>query len=208
MIGILPLFAQINQLWYALPLIVSVSLVYAATRHEYMEPILGHAIRFGAWIGGFMLATVALRVYQSRHRTDAEQVVRTQCPATRRTTLIAGVVGFPAGLLAGLLGIGGGIWAVPSQNMGLGVRLRNAIANSACMIVFVAIGAAIVQSVAVERMSDLRAIDGWSLTLFLAPGALLGGWIGAGLTHRIPTGGLRLAVNLLLAAAGLRLLLG
>ena len=76
------------------------------------------------------------------------------------------------------------------------------------MIVFVAIGAAIVQSVAVYRMPDLRAMDGWMLTLFLAPGALLGGWIGAGLTHRIPSGGLRIAVNLLLTAAGLRLLLG
>ena len=28
------------RLWYAVPLIVAVSLVYAATRHELMEPIL------------------------------------------------------------------------------------------------------------------------------------------------------------------------
>ena len=45
---------MINQLWYAAPLIVSVSLVYAATRHEMMEHILGHALRFGLWIVGFM----------------------------------------------------------------------------------------------------------------------------------------------------------
>ena len=45
------------------------------------------------------------------------------------------------------------------------------------------------------------------MAVFLAPGALLGGWIGAGLTHRISTGGLRIAVNLLMAAAGARLLL-
>ena len=43
-----------NLLWYALPLIVAVSLVYAATRHEEMAPILGHAVRIGVWIVGFM----------------------------------------------------------------------------------------------------------------------------------------------------------
>ncbi|MCA9246181.1 MAG: hypothetical protein KDA42_03670 [Planctomycetales bacterium] len=56
MIGSLVLLGEISQLWYALPLIVTVSLVYAATRHERMEPILAHALRFGGWIGGFMLA--------------------------------------------------------------------------------------------------------------------------------------------------------
>jgi hypothetical protein len=44
----------INQLWYALPLIVAISLVYAATRHEAMTPILLHAVRLGGWITGFM----------------------------------------------------------------------------------------------------------------------------------------------------------
>jgi hypothetical protein len=48
------LFAEVNRLWFALPLIVVVSLVYAATRHELMRPILEHAARFAAWIVGFM----------------------------------------------------------------------------------------------------------------------------------------------------------
>ena len=46
--------ARINDLWFALPLIVSVSLVYAATRHELMAPILQHALRVAIWIVGFM----------------------------------------------------------------------------------------------------------------------------------------------------------
>jgi hypothetical protein len=51
-----PLFplAMINQLWYALPLIVAISLVYAATRHELPGPIMAHAARLGIWITGFM----------------------------------------------------------------------------------------------------------------------------------------------------------
>jgi len=43
-----------GDLWYALPLIIAVSLVYAATRHERMRPILLHAGRVALWIVGFM----------------------------------------------------------------------------------------------------------------------------------------------------------
>ena len=44
-----------SSLWFVLPLIVSVSLVYAATRHEDVGAILSHAFRVGVWIVGFML---------------------------------------------------------------------------------------------------------------------------------------------------------
>jgi hypothetical protein len=50
----------IHQMWYAVPLIVVVSLVYSATRHEYMGPILMHSVRFGAWIVTFMLIVLAI----------------------------------------------------------------------------------------------------------------------------------------------------
>lgn len=40
--------------WYALPLVASVSLVYAATRHEDVGDILRHAFRVAVWIVGFM----------------------------------------------------------------------------------------------------------------------------------------------------------
>jgi hypothetical protein len=43
------------DLWYAVPIIIAVSLVYAATRHEQMRPILLHAGRVAVWIASFML---------------------------------------------------------------------------------------------------------------------------------------------------------
>ena len=49
----MPILAVMN-IWYALPLIVSVSLVCAATRHEEFGPIMHHAVRFGLWIVVFM----------------------------------------------------------------------------------------------------------------------------------------------------------
>jgi hypothetical protein len=47
--------AEASDFWFALPLIVAVSLVYAATRHEAMNEILRHAARVGGWILGFMV---------------------------------------------------------------------------------------------------------------------------------------------------------
>lgn len=44
----------INQLWYALPLVVVGSLVYAATRHEEMGPIVRLAVRSGLLIALIM----------------------------------------------------------------------------------------------------------------------------------------------------------
>lgn len=43
-----------TRLWYSVPLVVSVSLVCAATRHEEMNAIVSNAIRFALWIVVFM----------------------------------------------------------------------------------------------------------------------------------------------------------
>jgi hypothetical protein len=52
--GVLFAAMAATRLWYAIPLITSVSLVCAATRHEEMSEILMHALRFAIWIIVFM----------------------------------------------------------------------------------------------------------------------------------------------------------
>jgi hypothetical protein len=47
------------RMWYAVPIIVSVSLVYSATRHEQMLSVLNHAARFAVWIVVFMAIVFA-----------------------------------------------------------------------------------------------------------------------------------------------------
>ncbi len=59
MLGALPL-AEINFMWHAVPLILTISLVYSATHHERLRPIFDHAARLGAMITGFMLAIAAV----------------------------------------------------------------------------------------------------------------------------------------------------
>lgn len=46
--------AGFNQLWYILPLIIAISLVYGATRHEHLVPILHNSLRAAWWIISFM----------------------------------------------------------------------------------------------------------------------------------------------------------
>ncbi len=47
--------AQVTKVAYMLPLIVAISLVYGATRHEDMHNILRRATRVGAWISVFLV---------------------------------------------------------------------------------------------------------------------------------------------------------
>ncbi len=43
-----------NHLWFFPPLVVAISLVYGATRHEFMRPIMQHSLRAAVWILTFM----------------------------------------------------------------------------------------------------------------------------------------------------------
>ena len=53
-------FVGRDDLWYALPLVIAVSFVYAATRYERTELILRHAVRTAVWIVGFMAVVFAI----------------------------------------------------------------------------------------------------------------------------------------------------
>lgn len=58
---------QNSQLWFAIPLILAISLVYAATRHERMLPIWLHAGRIALWIFGFMAVVFGVLMVISRY---------------------------------------------------------------------------------------------------------------------------------------------
>jgi uncharacterized membrane protein YfcA len=189
--------------WAALPLSVVGVLLGVASASRFS----GESTRLLKQLfGGFLELVVAFNLYQTWRTAHGDAPWRDNCPVANRRMLIGLVVGLPSGIIAGLLGIAGGIWAVPAQHLLLSVRLRNAIANSTLMIVVVATVTAVTQSVAVGRMQGLHPAEGWQLVLWLAPGAVAGGWIGADLTHRLPTRWLRHAFHALLAITGFRLI--
>jgi hypothetical protein len=127
-------------------------------------------------------------------------------PTKTRTAIIGSI----NGVFAGLLGIGGGIILVPLLRRWCGIPMRGAIAaSSATMLVTATIGATYKNL----YLPLLHAPDGRTLQIStslliaaaLIPTAFLGSYIGAGLTHRLPLRGIKLAFALLILLAGIRM---
>ena len=49
MMGVIPLLATANIYWFLVPLVLAISLVFSATRHEHWQPILSGAMRSATW---------------------------------------------------------------------------------------------------------------------------------------------------------------
>jgi len=98
----------------------------------------------------------------------------------------ASAVALPTGFLSGMLGIGGGVYSVPSQQIFLHMPQKNAIANSsATMIVFCAI-AAVVKNVTVNVPAGFTHWDPLRLAALIIPSAAFGAFLGGHLTHKLP----------------------
>lgn len=50
----------VPRLYFAVPLIVAVSFVYGATRHERLDQILVHSFKTALWITGFLAVIFGL----------------------------------------------------------------------------------------------------------------------------------------------------
>jgi uncharacterized membrane protein YfcA len=177
---------------------VLLSTTMTGERTRFLKQIFGGCLEFA----------VLVNLVQERLARSGEPHLFPTCPTPRRWGIVGLLVGLPAGFIAGLLGVGGGIWAVPSQTLLLGIRVRNAIATSMVMIIPVALVATAAMAIKLAAMPHNPPLHhiAWWLTLCLAPGALVGGWCGASLMHRLPVRLLRYIFYALLALTGLRLL--
>jgi hypothetical protein len=63
--ALVPVLGVVSDLWFAVPLVVAISLVYSATRHERMPAILDAAARFGGLVCLFMGIAFAIIYYLS-----------------------------------------------------------------------------------------------------------------------------------------------
>lgn len=113
----------------------------------------------------------------------------------KRTLRIGVPLGLAVGVLSGLLGIGGGALLIAGLIYGLGFRQHAAHATSLAAIILTAAAA-----VVPFALAGLVSVEG---TLALAPTAIAGAFLGAGLMRRLPEDRLRqlFAVFLLLVAA-------
>ncbi|MCH8251535.1 MAG: sulfite exporter TauE/SafE family protein [Planctomycetes bacterium] len=131
----------------------------------------------------------------------------TNCARPTMGWRFAAAVALPTGLVAGLLGVGGGVLAVPLQRRFLGIPIRNAIANSATLIIATALVGATLKNIALIRGHDY-GYRSFALAGALIPAAVLGSMIGSRLTHLLPVKAIKTAFFILLVVAAGRLILG
>lgn len=133
-----------------------------------------------------MLGTAAIIGWSAWHlrRPPIPVVAGNRGPA-RPAATCAGV-GLLAGLLSGLLGLGGGIVMVPGFSQLVRLDLKQAIATSLACVALFAIPGTITHAA-------LGNVD-WRFALFLAVGVVPGALLGAGLTVRAEERGLRIVV--------------
>ncbi|MGH9216590.1 MAG: sulfite exporter TauE/SafE family protein [Acidimicrobiales bacterium] len=113
----------------------------------------------------------------------------------RPTTMRLAAVGTLAGLLSGLLGIGGGAVMVPAFTQIAGFPLKRAIATSLACVGILAVPGTITHAL-------LGNID-WRFALLLTVGMIPGARLGAALTIRAEDRRLRLVVGAFLGATAI-----
>jgi uncharacterized membrane protein YfcA len=124
-----------------------------------------------------------------------------------RATLVGGITGFAAGLL----GIGGGIIAVPLLQRVTDLPLRRCISASAAMMCVTATVGAIRKNLTLSQLTDaagnaLDVHESLAIAACLAPTAIIGGLLGASLTHVLPLKWINIVLLILLAAASAKFL--
>ena len=116
-------------------------------------------------------------------------------------------LGVVAGILAGLLGVGGGLvlvaalaWLLPSMGVPQDAAMHAALASSLASIVLTAAASA--------RAHAKRGSVLWPTVAWMVPGLLLGGWLGSGVAVKIDGDVLRYIVAGYCLVAAAQLLLG
>ena len=184
-------------------------------------PVSIICISFAAWLsnqlqaayleGGFGLFLVwvlwdqleALRPKNANQENQKSGDYKATWP---RASLTGGITG----TTAGLLGIGGGLIQVPLLNRVCKLPLRKAIGtSSAIMFITALIGATVkdisLSEIVAESETDMHAGYAVIGALWLIPGALVGGWIGAKLSTSIQIKAIRIVFALLVAWAAFKM---
>jgi len=150
-----------------------------------------------------LLGYTAARMATKPKEIDAADLAADDAAASRGDGGRAGIlvlVGAGAGLLSGLLGIGGGVAMVPGFTELGRLPLRTAIATSlACVAIFA------IPSTITHGLND--NID-WRIALFLTVGVVPGARLGAAAALRASDAGLRRAVAGFLGITAVIYLLG
>jgi len=164
---------------------------------------------------GAFLAYVAIyntfRLIQSARKSapvDPDQLDIADTPWLGR------IIGLVTGLSAGLLGVGAGTIATPLQQVFLRVPLRRAMSNSSVTIMCIAWLGAILKNATLSRHNVSFALfpddsPVWisvKIAAIVAPPAILGGFLGGVMMHKLPKNVVRSVFIVIVVLAAIRLL--
>lgn len=124
--------------------------------------------------------------------TNIAKLFRKKCEDAnipdRATPVRVGAIGSLMGFVAGLLGIGGGVLAVPLMQTVARLPLKQCIGtSSAIMAIASIVGATFkISTLGSVEQGQFSPINALLIAAILTPTAFVGGWFGATLTHRLP----------------------
>lgn len=157
----------------------------------------------GVWLkwtlAVFMMGYVVLNIYKLVGRKVEPHLEHARVDTAR---LLA--IGLTTGVVAGFLGLGGGLIMVPLLQVVCNVSLRHSIGTSSAAMWFIAMAAS---SLKLATLSE-HGQSAW-LALGLAgamvPGAMIGARLGSHLTHSLPLVWVRGIITAILLVAALKL---
>ncbi|MBP7935967.1 MAG: sulfite exporter TauE/SafE family protein [Phycisphaerae bacterium] len=208
---VLPAFYHHRKIKAVLEPIVKPMVPFAA-----IGVVIGVWLSCGEWFRGdrqiyltkvfgcFLVYEVGYNLYRllsNRRLPEMDEAAAKGLPAWK----VALAVGLPTGLVGGLLGVGGGVVAVPLQQLILRVPLNRAIANSAATIIPLSVIGATFKNLE-NAAAGVPFRSALHLALLLAPTAILGGYLGARLTHVVPRRALRIAFIVFMSYAAVMLI--
>lgn len=116
------------------------------------------------------------------------------------------ILGLPAGLFSGILGISGGVIAVPMQRFLARMPLQRAIANSSVIVFWASLAGAIVSFLHGVPSGLIEWQAPLSLAAIMIPGAYAGGIIGAKLMKELPVIALKWFYTIIMAAIAAKMM--
>lgn len=155
--------------------------VYVSDRRVFQESGQGWLQLIFATFLGYVICYNLLRLRQRNRLADIDEAAAALIPRWKLVLLI----GLPTGFVGGLLGVAGGVMAVPAQQVLLRMPLPRAVANSAATILLPSLIGALVKNSGLDRHGFTWA-QSLQLAAILMPTAFCGGLLGAWLVHRWP----------------------
>ena len=196
-----------NVSWGTTKYVLPVALICICVAAWLSNQIRGYWLEF--FFGVFLIFVLWDQLRSIVGKKESQEI------SSKSTFSQCSITGGATGTAAGLLGIGGGLIQVPLLNRLCGLPMKIAIGTSSSIMFITAIFGATVKDLSLTQCVDengvslgLEAFNAIVLAFWLFPSALIGGWVGAWLTTKLPVKLIRTVFALLVALASYKMIAG